>query len=270
MAIRVVCLGDLALDVVVRLRRPLALGGDAASTITVTAGGQAANVAAWVAALGGHSRWVGKRGDDGAGRLAAGSLEALGVELAGPVEPSGSGVVVSLVAPDGERSMCPDRGVGGDLRPEEIRPEWLAGDWLHVSGYALLEPPVRDAAIAAIGVARSQGAQISVDLSSWSAVEDAGADRFRSLLEGLAPDVVFANEAEDRVIGGPFDGPLWILKKGAAGCRFGDEEHAALPVTEVVDTTGAGDALAAGWLVGGPSLALEAAARCVGRVGSMP
>ena len=81
---------------------------------------------------------------------------------------------------------------------------------------------------------------------------------------------MFANEDEDRVLGGPLPGPAWILKRGLRGCSFDGDERAALPVTEVVDTTGAGDALAAGFIVGGPDLALEAAARCVSRLGSMP
>ncbi len=90
------------------------------------------------------------------------------------------------------------------------------------------------------------------------------------MIEQLAPDVVFANEDEDAIVGGPIAGAAWILKRGPAGCSFDGDERAAVPVTEVVDSTGAGDALAAGWIVGGPNLALEAAARCVQRAGSMP
>jgi sugar/nucleoside kinase (ribokinase family) len=63
---------------------------------------------------------------------------------------------------------------------------------------------------------------------------------------------------------------VWILKRGAQGCSFDGEERAALPVDAVIDTTGAGDALAAGWIVGGADLALAAAARCVRRAGAMP
>jgi sugar/nucleoside kinase (ribokinase family) len=114
------------------------------------------------------------------------------------------------------------------------------------------------------------GARVSVDLSSWSAIRDAGAGRFRGLVESLEPDVVFANEEEDEIFGGPLPGVTWILKRGVHGCSFDGDERAALTVPDVVDTTGAGDALAAGWIVGGPDLALEAAARCVQRVGSMP
>ncbi len=111
-----VCFGDLVLDVIVRLRQPLAPGADATSRIVLRPGGQAANVAAWIAELGGQARFVGKRGDDDAGRLAASRLAAYGVELVGPVEPDGNGVIVSLVTADGDRSMCSDRGVATAFR----------------------------------------------------------------------------------------------------------------------------------------------------------
>ena len=267
---RIVSLGDLVLDVVVRMDAPVATAADTPSRTALTVGGQGANVAAWCASLGGEARWLGKRGDDPAGRLVSDRLAKLGVDLAGPVEPDGTGVVVSLVDLAGERSMFPDRGVAVTLRQDELQPEWVDCDHLHVSGYALLAHPVADTAIRAVELARRAGARVSVDLSSWSTIRDAGAERFRALVESLAPDVVFANEDEDRVFGGRLPGVAWILKRGAHGCSFDGEERAALPVEDVVDTTGAGDALAAGWIVGGPDLALEAAARCVQRVGSMP
>ena len=74
---------------------------------------------------------------------------------------------------------------------------------------------------------------------------------------------------QGHAVGGPIDGCVWVLKRGPHGARFGDVELPAVPA-EVVDTTGAGDALAAGYLVGGPELALRAAARCVAQLGSMP
>jgi sugar/nucleoside kinase (ribokinase family) len=267
---RIVCLGDLVLDVVVRTGSDVARGADTPARITLSPGGQGANVAAWAAALGASACWLGKRAADPAGRIAADAVAALGVELAGPVEPTGSGVVMSLVDRDGERSMFPDRGVATTLEPEELRSDWLACDHLHVSGYALLAEPVAEAAARAIGLARATGARVSIDLASWSAIRDLGAERFRACVEGLRPDVVFANEDENRIFGGPLPGVAWILKRGARGCSFDGVERDALEVAEVVDTTGAGDALAAGWIVGGPDLALEAAARCVQRVGSMP
>jgi len=267
---RVVSLGDLVLDVVVRAGAGTATAADTPSHIALSVGGQGANVAAWCASLGAEARWLGKRADDPPGRLVAERLAALGVQLTGPVEPTGSGVVVSLVDVSGERSMYPDRGVAVTLLPEELRAEWLDCDHLHVSGYALLAEPVARAAAGAVELAREAGARLSVDLSSWSAIRDAGPHDFRVLLESLEPDVVFANEDEDRVFGGPLSGTAWILKHGAAGCTFDGERREARPVDAVVDTTGAGDALAAGWIVGGPDLALDAAARCVQQVGSMP
>ena len=266
----VVSLGDLVLDVVVRVDSDVARGADTPARVSLSTGGQAANVAAWAASLGGSARWLGKRASDAEGRLAAEGLEVRGVELTGPVEPTGNGVVVSLVERDGERSMFPDRGVAIRLEPDELRAAWLRCDHLHVSGYALLAEPVVRAAIRAIDLARVAGARVSIDLSSWSAIRDAGADRFRGLVESLEPDVVFANEAENEVFGGPLPGVHWILKRGASGCSFDGDERPALAVPDVLDTTGAGDALAAGWIIGGPDLALEAAARCVGRIGPMP
>lgn len=267
---RVCSIGDLTLDVVVRLAGPLAPGGDVDAEIAISPGGQAANVAAWVVALGARARFVGKRGDDEAGRLAAAGLRERGVEVRGPAA-GRNALICSLVSPDGERSMASDRGSAPSLAPDEIAPEWIAGcDYLFVSGYALLRSPAREAAARAVELARAGGAAVAVDLASWSAIEQAGAAAFRELVAGLRPDAVFASEAEDRAFGGPLAGCAWILKRGARGCSFAGEERAALPVERVVDTTGAGDALAAGWMVGGPDLALEAAARCVARLGSMP
>jgi sugar/nucleoside kinase (ribokinase family) len=268
--VRVCTLGDLTLDVTVRLRAPLAEGGDADAEIRLTPGGQAANVAAWAAALGAQARFVGKRGDDLAGRLVTGELERRGVEILGPAE-GRNGVVCAIVSSDGERSMAPDRGAAAELRADEIDAAWLADvDHLFVSGYALLRDPARSAAVRAVELARSAGAAVSVDLASWSALRDAGVAEVRGVVLDLAPDDVFVNEDEASVFGDPVPDATWILKRGAGGCSFGGEERPALPAERVVDSTGAGDALAAGWIVGGPDLALEAAARCLGELGAMP
>jgi len=263
-------IGDLTLDVLVRLADPLFAGGDTNAEIRIASGGQAANVAAWAAALGARARFVGKRGDDEAGRLALNGLEDAGVEVCGPAE-GRNGVICSLVSPDGSRSMAADRGAAVALRPEEIDPVWLDGcDHLFVSGYALLSEPAGSAAQLAVELGRSQGAVVSVDLATWSAIRSAGVAKVRRAVTKLAPDVVFANESEAEIFGEPLGDAHWILKRGSRGCAFGEEERQALPVKSVVDTTGAGDALAAGWIVGGPDLALEAAARCVQTLGAMP
>jgi sugar/nucleoside kinase (ribokinase family) len=263
-------LGDLTLDVVVRLAGPVAVSADTQADIRVGPGGQAANVAAWVAALGARARFVGRTGADDAGALVRAGLERLGVEVVGPVG-GRNGVICSLVSADGDRSMASDRGTAAALEADEVDTRWLAGcDHLFVSGYALMREPARSAARRAVEVARAAAATVSVDLASWSDIRDAGPETFRSVVVELAPNTVFANEDEEREVGGPIPGATWILKRGADGCSFDGEERAALPVDDVVDTTGAGDALAAGWIVGGPDLALEAAARCIGALGGMP
>ena len=262
-------LGDLTLDVVVRLAGPVATGGDTNAAIEIRPGGQAANVAAWAVALGADARFVGRTGADDAGLLVRSKLAELGIEIVGPVG-GRNGTICSLVSPDGERSMASDRGAATGLRAEDMKPAWLACDHLHVSGYALMVEPVRSAALRAVELARTEGTRVSVDLASWSGIRDSGTETFRAAVRRVAPDVVFANDEEVDEVGADLVQAYWIVKHGGAGCSFGDDERAALPVPQVVDSTGAGDALAAGWIVSGPDLALEAAARCVQQVGAMP
>ena len=268
---RICALGDLLLDVIVRLGEPLVPGADAAATTRVGAGGQAANVTAWAVALGARGRFVGKRGGDDAGVLAATELQRRGVELAGPVDARANGVVVSLVGPDGDRTMASDRGVAPDLRPDELEDAWFGGcDRLHLPGYSLLATPLAEAALAA---AERFPGPVSVDLSSWAAIRDFGPGRFRDRLAAVRAEVVFANEREAEALGGDLPAPVRVLKRGARGFaveRDGEAVEVEAAAGLVVDATGAGDALVAGFLVGGPKLAREAAARCVAKLGAMP
>jgi ribokinase len=259
-AVRVACVGDIMLDVIVSTERPLAVDDDTSATITFAPGGQAANVAAWVVALGGSAVVFGPRGP-AAGGLAVAALEQEGVEVTGP-RVDRSGAVVSLVA-GGQRSLASDGGSPGWLDEVTAGP-WLDGaDWLFVSGYALLR-----AARPERLVALCSGRRVAVDLASAAMIEEYGVERFRDLWLSLRPAVVFANEDEWARCAGLFDGTL-VLKLGARGASFDGIHHPAVP-TEVVDVTGAGDALAAGWFVGGAELAMEAAARCVAQVGAQP
>lgn len=275
---RIATLGDVLLDVIVRLEEPLVPGADVRASTHAGAGGQAANVAGWAAELGAQARCIAKRGEDAAGELVARELASHGVELVGPVAAGPTGVVVSTVE-SGERALASDRGVATTLAPEEIDAAWVECDVLHVSGYSLVEAPIVDAALLAVRLAREAGAQVSVDVAAWTEIRRFGPVRFRELLDELAPDILFATEAEWELLGGAYlSAPTGVLKRGARGCSVftGDAklDFAAIDA-DVVDPTGAGDALAAGFLVGGSleeatRRGLEAAARCVAKVGSLP
>ncbi len=274
-------LGDVVLDVIVRLEEPLAAGGDVRAAIRAGAGGQAANVAAWAAALGAEARCLAKRGGDAAGELLARELASRGVELAGPLAGGPTGVVVSVVHA-GERSLASDRGVAPSFAPQELDAGWLACDVLHVSGYALLEEPICTTALRAARLARAGGARISVDAAAWTEIRRYGAAGFRELLGELAPDLLFATEAEWALLGlaapPATPAPLTVVKRGDRGCRVlgaGSPHEFPATAAEVVDPTGAGDAFAAGFLLGGSveeaaRRGLDAAARCVATVGSLP
>jgi sugar/nucleoside kinase (ribokinase family) len=276
--LRIATFGDVLLDVVVLLAEPLAPGGDVRASNRAGAGGQAANVAAWAAALGAEARCIAKRGDDPTGELVARELATHGVDLVGPVGGGATGVVVSVVG-EGDRALASDRGVAPSFAPEELDAAWLACDVLHLSGYALLREPIADTALLAACLAREQGARISVDVAAWTEIRRYGPVQFRELLDALAPDVLFATEAEWELLGGAYlSAPLGVLKRGPRGCTvFNDDAKLDFTAVEaeVVDPTGAGDALAAGFLVGGSleeaaRRGLDAAARCVAKVGSLP
>jgi sugar/nucleoside kinase (ribokinase family) len=250
-----VVLGDLMVDVVARIDGPLAHAGDTPARISVGGGGSAANTAAWAASLGTPVALVCRVGDDDGGRA-----QLPGVDVHAAIDPDKpTGTCIVLVEPGGERTMLPDPGANdGPL------PEIPLGDHLHVVGYALLRAGPRASALAAIDRARAAGMSVSVDPSSWGLLR-AGA---------IPPvDLLLANEQEAEHLTGEM-----VVKLGAAGARWGDVHVPAEPV-EVVDTTGAGDAFAAGFLtarLGGADAreALEAgchvAARAVAQVGGRP
>jgi ribokinase len=251
-------LGDLMVDVVTRMSGPLARGSDTAARIAVGGGGSGANVAAWAAWLGTPVVFGCRVGDDERGRAAVAALR--GVDVRATVDPDRpTGTCVVLVEPDGERTMLPDPGANDGPLPE-IEP----GDHLHVVGYALLRDGARASALAAIERARAARVPVSVDPSSWAL-----------LRPGAIPpvDLLLPNVEEAALLDGEK-----VTKLGPDGACWGDVRVPALPV-DVVDTTGAGDAFAAGFLsarlqVAEPRKALEAgcrvAARAVAQVGARP
>ena len=257
-------IGDLLLDVLVLPDRPLSPDSDTPATIRFAAGGQAANVAAWASALGASSRLICTRGTDTSSELAVAELRRYGVEICGPVVPGRTGVVVSIRDQPSGRTMASDRGVSSLLDATELDPSWVAScEVLHVSGYCLMAEPMAEAAIYAARHAR----RVTVDLASAHDIELLGAQTFISRLKALEPDLAFATEAERAAVPGFETG--WVIKHGARGATFPEGFYPA-PVVAAIESTGAGDALAAGYLVGGPELAIGAATDSVGLVGAMP
>ena len=261
-----VVLGDLMVDVIARAEGPLHRGSDTPARVSLQGGGSGANVAAWAAALGTPVCFACRVGDDLAGRRAVDTLLEGGVKVHAAVDrrrPTGTCVV--LVEPDGERTMLPDPGAND--APVDVPDAWLEpGRHLHVVGYSLLRDGARPGALAAIERAQAAGMTVSVDPSSWALIRP-----------GAIPDVdlLLPNEREAEVLG-ERDG--MVVKLGAGGARWGDVHVPAEPV-EVLDTTGAGDAFAAGLLGArlngaGERAALEAgcaaAARVVSQIGARP
>jgi sugar/nucleoside kinase (ribokinase family) len=261
-----VVLGDLMVDVIARAEGPLARGSDTPASVSLAGGGSGANVAAWAAALGTPVRFACRVGDDPPGRRAVDTLLQAGIKVHAAVDrerPTGTCVV--LVEPDGERTMLPDAGAND--APVDVPDAWLEpGRHLHVVGYSLLRDGARPGALAAIERAQAASMTVSVDPSSWALIR-----------EGAIPpvDLLLPNEREADVLGEHCE---MVVKLGPQGARWGNVHVPAEPV-EVVDTTGAGDAFAAGLL--GARLkgaekraALEAgcaaAARVVSQVGARP
>lgn len=271
--------GDLLLDVVARPSAGVAGGDDAPARIRVGPGGQAANVAAWACHLGATGRLVAARADDLAARLLTDELARRGVQVVGPTVAGLTGTVVALVDAAGERAMLSDRGVSPMLGADDLEAAWFAGiDRLHLTGYALMVEPIASAATGAATLARAAGARVSVDLSAAALIRATGSDVMLRRLDSLAPDLVFGTAEEFAALGGAVRAPVVVTKRGAAGCVVtwsGGREDVPAPDVAVVDSTGAGDAFAAGFLIGTTrdaaiAGAVAAAGACLGTMGAMP
>jgi len=275
MSVLVCVAGDVMLDVLVSTAGPLKADDDTPAAITLSAGGQAANVAGWVRALGGGARLYGPRTSDAVGQVIDGQLTARGIDLYAAPHDAHCGAVVSLVT-EGTRTMASDPGDLGWINDGLADTVWLAGaDWLHLSGYLLLRAPDPDVIVRTARAARHAEVRVAVDLASAAMIETYGAQGFWALVEQLEPSVVFGNEGEWDVVGRLPESLATdaVIKRGPRGSMFvigGVQTSWEVVAGPVVDVTGAGDALAAGYFVGGPEMAMAAAARCISQSGAQP
>ena len=268
---RVVVVGDLVYDLLAKVDS-VAFGTDTFTRIHAGAGGSGANTAYWLARLGVETHFVGRVGDDVFGEYLVGELERVGVTAYIVREPSvETGKVFVMVDGAGERTMITDRGAGETLCPEDLPTElFREGTHLHLSGYLFLGDSRRETALRALRLARESGVSISVDPSSVPLLEDLGPGKFLEWTEGA--DLCFPNRDEGALLSGAEDPhavievliesyPGVVLKLGADGALYGDSTGKRVPLpaspTRVVDATGAGDALCAGflaaWLSGKPA-----------------
>lgn len=248
-------MGDLIRDIVVHLDQDPRRGTDTAARIRRVRGGSAANVCAAVVADGGRARFVGQVGDDVEGRHLQESLVSSGVD-ARITRRGSTGSIVVLVDGTGERSFLTDRGAAIHL--SFIDPVVLDDvDVLHVPLYSLLTGALAEATQALIGEAIERKIPVTLATSSLAALEEFGRREFLALVKNLQPAIVFANLPESRYA---LQGHPWFVGAGVtvvtAGGGLaratrpdGSDYRRAPEFVEAADSTGAGDAFTAGFLV---------------------
>jgi len=263
----IVTLGDLLLDVVVRPSRPPERATDVPGSIEFRVGGAAANTARCVARLGGRSALICAIGRDGWGRRLLEAVAAEGVVVRAVSARAATGRLVAIVDPGGERSFITQRGAADDIAAADIRPAWLRGAGaLHVSAYVLFSEPGGGGADRAAELAHLAGAMVSVDLSSHGPMRSLGREAVWARVAAIAPEVIFGNREEAATLSGGRGwrraeallelAPIVVVKMGAEGCRVLWRDAGAVARLDVAtspmlvaDTTGAGDAFAAGFLL---------------------
>ena len=288
---KILCIGDLALDVISQLKEPINYGNDTASRISSHPGGQAANVSTWITRTHSKAQLVARVGNDPVGFALISDLDKYGVEHMNLMH-SGrpTGVVVILVDSNGERTMFPDNGANADLEVSDL-PPLDDVDGVYVSGYALLDFRSREAVLSMIAKIKAAGKPIYFDPTTTGAMKIVSRDEVLSWVKLM--DGILLNSEEALYLGDSKDvetaeknltayTPLVVIKLGSRGAMAVHKEIVAkvsAVTTNVVDTTGAGDSFAAGfipkWLeTNDLQAALSAgtalAAKCVATVGARP
>ncbi|WAC28224.1 adenosine kinase [Ancylobacter sp. SL191] len=274
--------------------RAEAVYGDMGPGVEIS-GGSAANTMVGIASLGGRAGFIGKVRDDELGGIFAHDIRAAGVAYATPAATSGPTTArcLILVTPDGERTMNTFLGAAQDLTPGDVDAPSVAGAAVtYLEGYLWDPPAAKEAFLTAARIAHEAGRTVALTLSDAFCVGRYRAE-FLELIRSGTVDLVFANEAElMSLYETEFDAALAALRKDAkravvtrsakgALSVAGDDlvTVPAFPVAQVVDTTGAGDLFAAGYLHGfargfTPEESLKlgalAAAEIISHIGARP
>ena len=248
-----------------------------------TSGGSAANTIVGLASLGSRSAFIGKVKDDELGRTFAHDIRAAGATYTTPLASDGPSTArcYVLVTPDGERTMNTYLGAAQGLHPADIDADLVAASAvLYLEGYLWDPKNAKDAFIKAAKIAHEAGRTVALSLSDAFCV-DRWRGEFLQLMRSRTVDLIFANEAELRSLyqASDFDSAIAavrldvstaVVTRSEKGCIVlspdGIEAVPAFPVERVVDTTGAGDLFAAGFLSG---LARGADDRTCGRLGAL-
>ena len=246
-------------------------------------GGSAANTIVGLASLGARGAFVGKVKDDELGRSFSHDIRAAGVTFATPPAADGAatGRCYVLVTPDGERTMNTFLGAAQDLHSADIDEGMIAASAIiYLEGYLWDPKDAKDAFLKAAKIAHQSDRKVALSLSDAFCV-DRWRDEFLHLMRSGTVDLIFANEAELTTLyqTADFDSAIAALRKdidtavitrSEKGCLVlgpdGTEAVPAFPVNRIVDTTGAGDLFAAGFLSG---LARGADDRVCGRLGAL-
>jgi sugar/nucleoside kinase (ribokinase family) len=264
---RLICIGDLMLDVVVRAEAAIESGTDTPGSVRFRLGGSAGNTCRSFIDLGGKAALVCASGDDAMAKRLVAAHRAHGVTVHAVTVRGRTPRLMALIEADGERSFVTERGVADSLTSGSLKPVWFGrANAVHLPAYSLLDAPLSQASMRAIALARANHAFVSVDLASRAPLLAAGADNGLRAVRAAAPDVLFANVDEVAALVGRRGAtrlldvaPVVVIKLGPGGCRvlwhgggaagrsMLDVEVATKPIA-ATDTTGAGDAFDAGFL----------------------
>lgn len=252
----VACTGKLVADEVHLMEGRLVSGGHVPAERTLRAGGAPANITALLAANGIAARLTGWVGADPTAQGLVSELRGQGVQFRCKVEGRSPKATV-LVDDKGERALLTDGGEG-TLTPDDVRREWYDGAAVvHLDGYDLLEERFPQAVQRASEVAHELGCLVSVDMAAANRIAAMGVDVYMEMIRNLRPHVMFANADEAEVLRLNAQRlawlPLLVTHRGPKSTYVSTREVKSeypVPPKKVIDSTGCGDAMAAGFLSG--------------------